>query len=66
MFKECTKSIPSLNKVKCPIVTDREKAIVNAIKRKSYQQPLHLFTVGTIFSEMCDFGVASMKHHLQT
>lgn len=31
MFKECVKCIPSLKKVSCPLVTDREKGIVNAI-----------------------------------
>jgi len=30
LFKECVKQIPSLKKVKCPLVTDREKAILNA------------------------------------
>ena len=32
MFKECAKHIPSLRKVNCPVVTDKESAIVNAIK----------------------------------
>lgn len=32
MFKECAKRIPSLRKVNCPVVTDKESAIVNAIK----------------------------------
>ena len=32
MFKECTKHIPSLKKANCPIVTDKEKAIVKAIE----------------------------------
>ena len=32
MFKECVKRIPSLKKVNCPLVTDKEKAIVNAIR----------------------------------
>ena len=31
MFKECIKRIPSLSKANCPLVTDREKSIVNAI-----------------------------------
>ena len=31
MFKECIKRIPSLKKASCPLVIDREKAIVNAI-----------------------------------
>ena len=31
MFRECAKRIPSLRKVNCPLVTDKESAIVNAI-----------------------------------
>ena len=30
LFKECVKQIPALKKVKCPLITDREKAILNA------------------------------------
>ena len=32
VFRECIACIPTLKKAKCPIVTDREKAIVNAVK----------------------------------
>ena len=32
MFKECCKQIPSLINMQFPIVTDKEKSIVNAIK----------------------------------
>lgn len=34
MFKECVKRIPCLKKTKSPLVTDKERAIVNAIKRE--------------------------------
>ena len=32
MFKECVKCIPSLAKTCFPIVTDKERSIINAIK----------------------------------
>ena len=32
ILKACIEKVPSLLKVKCPLVTDREKAIVNAMK----------------------------------
>ncbi len=32
MFRECVKQVPSLKNINLPIVTDREKIIINAIK----------------------------------
>ncbi len=32
MFRECVKQVPSLKNINLPIVTDREKSIINAIK----------------------------------
>ncbi len=32
MFRECVKRVPSLKNVNLPIVTDREKRIINTIK----------------------------------
>ncbi len=34
MFKECAARIPALKKTSSPLVTDREKAIMNAVKQK--------------------------------
>ncbi len=34
MFQVCIKKIPSLKKVACPIVTDKEKGIVNAVQQE--------------------------------
>lgn len=34
MFRECIRRVPSLKTAKCPIVTDKEKAITNAIKEE--------------------------------
>lgn len=34
MFKECVQRIPSLKRANCPLVTDKERAIVNAIKHE--------------------------------
>ena len=64
MFKECAKRIPSLRKINCPMVTDKECAIVKASKA-SYQQ-LEYFTAGTTFSGTFDCGVASMGLLQQT
>ena len=34
MFKECVKCIPALKKTKCPLVTDKEQAIVDTVKKE--------------------------------
>ena len=34
MFRECVRKIPSLKKTTCPLVTDKEKAIIKAIKEE--------------------------------
>lgn len=34
MFRECVRKIPSLKKTSCPMVTDKEKAIIKAIKEE--------------------------------
>ena len=42
MFKECVKRMPSLKKISCAIVTDKEKAIINAIRHEMPElKPLH-------------------------
>ena len=48
MFRECAKHIPSLKKTRCPLVTDREQAIVYAVNSELPEIPLvhcwnHLF-----------------------
>ena len=48
MLHECTRKIPSLRNLHCPIVVDKEKAIINAIRTELPDVPLllcwnHLF-----------------------
>ena len=40
MFRECAKHIPSLKKTRCPLVTDREQAIVYAVNSELPEIPL--------------------------
>ena len=64
MFKECVKCIPALKKTKCPLVTDKEQAIVDAVKK---ELPIFLWCIaGTTFFAAFDFGSGSMGHPAQT
>ena len=42
MFRECIKKIPSLKNAQCPIVVDKEKAIMKAIQVELPSTPLLL------------------------
>ena len=63
MLRECTRKIPSLRNLHCPIVVDKEKAIINAIRTELPDVPL--YSAGTTYLEMFVFGATNTAHHLQ-